>query len=141
MKSVLARTLALDSGLSLPSMNEGKACLLPVFCPCVSTSLAGPCLETPPGFQQLGATWERRAGRVYIKCPGCWKPVPKSNTELSQSSLSFPSSQQFIRGLKQSWPKPMERATGQARAPSADSESLWLIWVEGVGFWSIWIIC
>lgn len=76
--------LALDRGRSLPSTSEGKACFLPACSPCLSTFSAGPCVETPPGFQQRGAMQERGAGRVSVKCRGCQKPVPRSSTELSQ---------------------------------------------------------
>lgn len=52
MKSILAKMLALNGGLLLPSQSQGKACLLPAYNPFLSTVSAGPCVETPPGFQQ-----------------------------------------------------------------------------------------
>ncbi|XP_073738588.1 tetratricopeptide repeat protein 23 isoform X5 [Callorhinus ursinus] len=96
MKSILARMLALDRGLSLPSRSDGKACLLPACSPFLSTFSAGPCMETPPGFQQRGATQKRRAGNLSPKAV--------------QDFLRFPNflSSQFICGLKQCWLNPME---------------------------------
>lgn len=105
MKSILARMLALDRGLSLPSRSDGKACLLPACSPFLSTFSAGPCMETPPGFQQRGATQKRRVGNLSPKAVQDFLRFP-----------NFPSSQ-FICGLKQCWLNPMEwaaRCLGQA---------------------------
>lgn len=137
MKSVLARMLALERGLLLPSRSEGKVCLLPAYNPFLSTVSARPCVETPTGFQQWGAAageegWKSSHQVSWVSV----KPVPKSSTDLSQVP-AFPKFTVYLwikavlaepRGMSSTLPRPH-----LAMAP-VQIQNGWACWMEGVGF-------
>lgn len=144
MKSILAKMLALDGGLLLPSQREGKACLLPAYNPFLSTVSAGALLGDAPRLPTAGS----HGGEEGWKCSHqvSWvsmKPIPKSSTELSQVP-AFPKFTVYLwikavlaepRGVSSTLPRP-----DLAMAP-VQIQNGWGLLDGGGGFWRIWIIC